>query len=71
VRPGLTGWAQVGGRNSLSWDERFARDVWYVDHMSLSLDLKILALTVRGVVLREGISAEGHATMPEFQGAGR
>lgn len=68
VRPGLTGWAQVNGRNAVSWDDRLAMDVWYVDHRSHALDLKILWLTVRSVVQREGISAEGHVTMPEFLG---
>ncbi|MGQ9780343.1 MAG: sugar transferase [Bacillota bacterium] len=68
VRPGITGWAQVNGRNSLSWEEKFKLDVWYVDHWSLWLDLKILFLTVVKVLKREGISAEGHATMPEFLG---
>lgn len=68
VRPGLTGWAQVNGRNSLSWEDRFALDVWYVDHQTMLLDLRILWLTVRKVLLREGISAEGEATMPPFTG---
>ena len=68
VRPGITGWAQVNGRNAVSWDERFRLDVWYVDHRSLWLDLKILWLTVRKVVVREGISAQGEATMPRFTG---
>jgi len=68
VRPGITGWAQVRGRNALSWDEKFELDVWYVDNHSFWLDLKILALTVRQVFIRRGISAEGHATMPEFTG---
>ncbi len=68
VRPGLTGWAQVSGRNAIDWDERLERDVWYVDHVSLGLDLKILLLTLRTVLLREGISSAGHATMPEFTG---
>lgn len=68
VRPGITGWAQVHGRNALGWNERFWHDVWYVDHWSLMLDLRILALTVRKVFRREGISAEGSATMPPFQG---
>ncbi len=71
ILPGITGWAQVGGRNALGWDERFARDVWYVDHLGFVLDLKILALTVLKVLKREGVSAEGHATMPEFTGTGR
>ena len=68
VRPGLTGWAQVNGRNALTWEEKFALDVWYVDHASLALDLKILLLTLRRVLAREGISAAGEATMPEFTG---
>jgi len=68
VRPGLTGWAQVNGRNALSWADRFALDVWYVEHQSLFLDVKILWLTVWQVLRRTGISAEGHATMPEFMG---
>ena len=67
VRPGITGWAQVNGRNSLSWAERFALDVWYVDHRSLALDVKILLLTVRTVLRHEGISASGEATMGEFR----
>jgi lipopolysaccharide/colanic/teichoic acid biosynthesis glycosyltransferase len=70
VRPGLTGWAQVHGRNTLSWEERFALDVWYVDHLSLGLDLRILGLTLGKVLRGEGISLEGHATMPEFLGTG-
>jgi lipopolysaccharide/colanic/teichoic acid biosynthesis glycosyltransferase len=68
VRPGITGWAQVNGRNALSWEERFKLDVWYVDHRSLWLDLRILWLTVRKVIVREGISAQGEATMPHFRG---
>lgn len=68
ARPGITGWAQVNGRNALDWPERFALDVWYVDHWSLALDLKILVMTVAKVFRREGVSAEGHATMPEFAG---
>ena len=70
VRPGITGLAQVSGRNALSWDEKFALDVWYVDHASLRLDLTILARTLLKVVRRDGISADAHATMPEFTGAG-
>lgn len=70
VRPGLTGWAQVNGRNALSWEERLEMDVWYVDNWSLGLDLKILWMTVGQVFRREGISANGHATMPEFMGTG-
>ncbi|WP_428144135.1 sugar transferase, partial [Bradyrhizobium sp.] len=68
VRPGITGWAQVNGRNALSWDEKFAHDVWYVDNRSLWLDLKILLLTALKVVRRDGISAAGEATMPFFRG---
>lgn len=68
VRPGITGWAQVNGRNVVSWDERFKLDVWYVDHRSLWLDLRILWLTVRKVIVREGISAQGEATMSKFTG---
>lgn len=71
VRPGLTGWAQVNGRNSLSWDDKFALDTWYVDHRSLLLDLRILCLTVRKVLFRDGISAEGEATMSPFAGNGK
>jgi len=68
LRPGITGWAQVNGRNAVSWEERFRLDVWYVDHRSLWLDLRILWLTVRKVLVREGISAQGEATMPRFTG---
>lgn len=68
VKPGVTGWAQVNGRNALSWDEKFALDVWYVDNRTLALDLKIIALTVLKVVKRDGISASGEATMAEFMG---
>lgn len=68
VRPGITGWAQVNGRNDLSWGEKFELDLWYVDHCSLRLDLKILWLTLVKVVKREGVSAEGHVTMPKFTG---
>jgi sugar transferase EpsL len=67
VRPGLTGLAQVSGRNATTWEERFALDLEYVDSRSLALDLRIIGRTVRAVVAREGITAEGHATMPEFQ----
>jgi len=69
VLPGMTGWAQVNGRNALSWDERFRLDVWYVDHWSFWLDLKILFMTVGKVVRREGISQPGHATAEEFKGS--
>ena len=68
VKPGITGWAQIHGRNNLSWDERFKLDVWYVDNWSLWLDVKILWRTLWMVLRREGISAQGHATMPEFIG---
>jgi lipopolysaccharide/colanic/teichoic acid biosynthesis glycosyltransferase len=71
VRPGITGWAQIHGRNQQSWAERFELDVWYVDHRGLGLDLRILALTVFKVLRREGISAAGHETMPEFKGTQR
>jgi lipopolysaccharide/colanic/teichoic acid biosynthesis glycosyltransferase len=69
VLPGITGWAQVHGRNEVDWDARFRLDVWYVDHWSLLLDLKILALTVVTLVRREGISRRDHATMYEFMGS--
>ncbi|OYQ39035.1 sugar transferase [Rhodoferax sp. TH121] len=68
VRPGITGWAQINGRNAVSWDQRFQLDAWYVDHQSLWLDVKILWLTVRKVLIREGINAQGDATMPRFTG---
>jgi lipopolysaccharide/colanic/teichoic acid biosynthesis glycosyltransferase len=71
VRPGITGWAQVNGRNTLNWEERFELDVWYVDHHSLWLDLRILWLTVRKVIEREGITAKGEATMSKFKGNSR
>ena len=70
MTPGITGWAQVNGRNAVDWDERFRLDVWYVDHASLALDLRILARTFRQVLGRREVSAEGHATMPEFRGLG-
>jgi lipopolysaccharide/colanic/teichoic acid biosynthesis glycosyltransferase len=69
VRPGVTGWAQVNGRNSISWDEKFKLDVWYVNNQSLWLDLKILFLTVKKVLVRDGISGEGEVTMARFSGA--
>jgi lipopolysaccharide/colanic/teichoic acid biosynthesis glycosyltransferase len=68
VRPGITGWAQVNGRNALSWEEKFKLDVWYVDNLSLWLDIKILWMTVFKTLRREGISAAGEATMPPFMG---
>jgi len=70
VRPGITGWAQANGRNALSWDDQLDMDVWYVDHKSLHLDLRILRDTVARVLRREGISANGHPTRPEFPGSG-
>lgn len=70
VRPGITGWAQVNGRNSLSWQKKFEMDVWYVDNRSLWLDLRILALTLRKVAMRDGIAAEGQATAEKFTGNG-
>jgi lipopolysaccharide/colanic/teichoic acid biosynthesis glycosyltransferase len=69
VLPGITGWAQIHGRNALSWEEKFALDVWYVDHWSLALDLRILAQTALTVLRRDGISREGHASMPNFRGS--
>jgi sugar transferase EpsL len=71
VKPGITGWAQVNGRNAISWEQKFAFDVWYVDHWSVWLDLKIMGLTVRKVLKRSDIAQQGHATMPEFVGAGQ
>ena len=69
VRPGITGWAQVNGRNAISWEDKFQLDVWYVDHRSLWLDMRIVWMTVRKVLVRDGISAEGEATMPRFTGS--
>lgn len=69
VRPGITGWAQVNGRNALSWEEKFNLDVWYVDNQSTWLDIKILCLTVKRVLAREGISADGEVTMTKFRGS--
>lgn len=69
VRPGVTGWAQINGRNALSWEEKFRLDVWYVDNQSFWLDLKILALTVKKVFVREGISAAGEVTAAKFTGS--
>ncbi|MBD8017017.1 sugar transferase [Kaistella pullorum] len=68
VRPGITGWAQVNGRNAVSWEDKFKMDVWYVDHLNLSLDLRILLLTVQKVFKSEGINAEGQATTERFKG---
>ncbi|MHB8108410.1 MAG: sugar transferase [Syntrophorhabdaceae bacterium] len=69
VKPGITGWTQVNGRNALTWDEKFEHDIWYVEHCSIFLDIKILWMTVINVIKREGISAEGSATMPVFKGS--
>jgi sugar transferase EpsL len=69
VMPGITGWAQIHGRNRLEWEDKFALDVWYVDHWSPGLDLRILASTLGSVFRREGIASDGHATMPNFAGS--
>jgi sugar transferase EpsL len=71
VKPGITGWAQVNGRNDISWGEKFALDVWYVDHLSLWLDLKIIALTLWKILKREGISQQGYFSSPEFMGTAK
>jgi undecaprenyl phosphate N,N'-diacetylbacillosamine 1-phosphate transferase len=71
VRPGLTGWAQVNGRNAIVWEEKFRHDVWYADHLSPGLDMKIIFMTIKTVVKREGISGEGNVTVEEFQGTPR
>jgi len=68
VKPGITGWAQVNGRNAINWDEKFDLDVWYVDNQSVWLDIKILFLTIKKVIMRDGISAKDDATMPPFKG---
>lgn len=68
VRPGITGWAQVNGRNAISWEEKFSLDVWYVDNITFWLDIKILLLTIKKVLVKEGISAEGHVTIEPFTG---
>lgn len=69
VKPGITGWAQVNGRNAISWEEKFQLDVWYVDHQSFALDIKIIWMTFVKVFRRDGVSAEGHVTMPRFTGS--
>jgi lipopolysaccharide/colanic/teichoic acid biosynthesis glycosyltransferase len=71
VKPGITGWAQVNGRNAISWEDKFKLDIWYVDNQGFWLDIKILFLTLKKVLVREGISAEGEATMPRFTGSKR
>ena len=68
VKPGITGWAQVNGRNTISWEQKFEYDVWYVDHLSFLLDVKILLMTVKKVFVSEGITQEGHVTSEEFKG---
>lgn len=68
VKPGITGWAQINGRNALTWEQKFEHDIWYVDHQSLGLDLKILAITLWKIIKREGINQPGQATAEEFQG---
>lgn len=70
VKPGITGWAQVNGRNAIDWDAKFAHDVWYVDHLTFGLDMRILGLTLKKVFAKEGISHQGHVTMPGFKGKG-
>lgn len=69
VKPGITGWTQVNGRNALTWDEKFEHDIWYVEHRSFLLDMKILGMTITKVMKREGITAQGSATMPLFKGS--
>ncbi len=69
VQPGITGWAQVNGRNAITWEEKFALDTWYVDHHTFWLDLKIIAMTASRVLVGDGIAQDGHATMPEFMGS--
>ena len=71
AKPGITGWAQINGRNAITWEDRFKLDVWYVDHVSFLLDLKIIFMTLFKTLRREGISADGHATMPVFTGSRR
>jgi len=71
IRPGITGWVQVNGRNALSWEDRFQMDVWYVDHQKLTFDIRILFKTLFKVLRREGISGKGHVTMEEFLGKQR
>lgn len=71
VKPGITGWAQVNGRNAISWEEKFKLDVWYVDHQCFVMDIKILWMTVIKVLKREGVNAGGHVTMPEFTGSSK
>jgi len=69
LKPGITGWAQINGRNAITWEDKFRLDVWYVDNLSLRLDMKIIALTAWRIITREGISQPGHATAEEFKGS--
>lgn len=69
VKPGITGWAQINGRNAITWEDKFKLDVWYVDNRTFWLDIKILFLTIKKVIVKEGISADEHVTMPEFKGS--
>jgi len=71
VRPGITGWAQVNGRNAISWDEKFAYDLWYVEHQSFLIDLKILWMTIMKVIAAEGVSQQDHVTMEKFRGTSK
>ncbi|MCV6548123.1 MAG: sugar transferase, partial [Cohaesibacter sp.] len=71
VKPGLTGWAQINGRNAITWEQRFELDLWYIKNQSFALDLKIILMTIPTVILQQGISAPGHATMPKFKGSNR
>ena len=71
VRPGITGWAQVSGRNAITWEQKFEYDVWYVDHQSFSLDMKIIRMTIFKTIKSEGISQEGHVTMHKFEGSNK
>ena len=71
VKPGITGWAQINGRNAISWEDKFKLDVWYVDNWSLWLDVKIVFMTISKIVKREGINQQGQATMEEFKGLNR
>ena len=71
VKPGVTGWAQVNGRNAISWEEKFKLDVWYVDNRSFWLDIKVICLTLKKVIVRDGISADGEATMSKFKGTSK
>ena len=71
VRPGITGWAQVNGRNEISWDKKFKMDVWYIENQSIFLDIKILLLTLKKVIIRDGITPKGSQTMPNFKGSNK